>query len=269
MCWSGQASGVLAAIGIGTTVYAAYKKEAAPLWLALGYFSLMELLQAATYTVINLCGIPLNQVLTLLGYVHIAFQPFFVSALSMYFIPKNVAAKIAPWVYALCFASAVVMLIQLYPFEWAEPCGAGYPLCGERLCSVRGTWHIAWEVPISSFRDFFYGIPVILEIFPTYVLMVFIVPVLYGSWRITLYHLICGPLLAVALTRNPNEWPAVWCLLSIGILLIMVKTPLRQILFVRSWPTWRWIGEPTQVAAPEGLVPAGTAGFASTATPEA
>jgi hypothetical protein len=49
MCWSGEASAVLAVVGIGTTAYAAYKKEPAPLWMALGYFSSMELLQAFTY----------------------------------------------------------------------------------------------------------------------------------------------------------------------------------------------------------------------------
>jgi hypothetical protein len=44
MCWSGEASAVLAVVGITTTAYAAYKKESAPLWMALGYFSSMELL---------------------------------------------------------------------------------------------------------------------------------------------------------------------------------------------------------------------------------
>ena len=249
MCWSGEASGVLAAIGIGTTAYAAFKKEAAPVWLALGYFSLMELLQALTYTVINLCGLELNQILTILGFVHIAFQPFFVNALSMYFIPEKVAAKIAPWVYALCFVSAVVMLVQLYPFQGADACEAGLPLCGQHLCSVSGNWHIAWELPLSSFRESFYGIPAIIDYFPTYILCVFIVPVLYGSWRLTLYHLLLGPVLAFVLTRNPNEWPAVWCLLSIGILLIVVKTPIRQLLFVRWWEPWRWVREPARVAA--------------------
>jgi len=60
MCWSGEASAVLAVVGLGTTAYAAYKKEPAPLWIALGYFSLMELLQAFTYSVIDQCSLPSN-----------------------------------------------------------------------------------------------------------------------------------------------------------------------------------------------------------------
>lgn len=35
MCWSGEASAALAVVRIATTAYAAYKKESAPLWMAL------------------------------------------------------------------------------------------------------------------------------------------------------------------------------------------------------------------------------------------
>ncbi len=68
MCWSGEASGVLAAIGIGTALYSAKKKMHPILWVTLGYFSLMELLQAFTYGVIDRCELPSNQIMTLLGY---------------------------------------------------------------------------------------------------------------------------------------------------------------------------------------------------------
>jgi len=125
MCWSGEASAVLAVVGIGTTAYAAYKKEPAPLWMALGYFSSMELLQAFTYSVIDQCSLPSNQIATLLSYLHIVFQPFFINMLSMYFIPNSVRAKIQWPVYTVCFISAIIMLLQLYPFEWAGSCPLG------------------------------------------------------------------------------------------------------------------------------------------------
>src|SRR5437763_17098815 len=113
MCWSGEASAVLATAGIGTTVYAAYGKEPAAIWVPLGYFSLMELLQAFTYSVIDQCGLPSNQIATLLGYLHIAFQPFFINAVSMHFIPDQVRARIALVVYSLCLAYTVFMLLEL------------------------------------------------------------------------------------------------------------------------------------------------------------
>jgi hypothetical protein len=238
MCWSGEASAVLATVGLVGTAYAAYKKEPLVLCIALGYFSLMELLQAFTYTVINECELPSNQIATLLGYLHIAFQPFFINAVSMHFIDKKVAKKIAPSIYILCFISALIMIIQVYPFSWAGNCPVGLrTMCSDRLCSVDGNWHIAWEVPANGIGNWLdqYAYT---GAYISYAIVGGLIPILYGSWRMTLYHLMMGPLLARLLTDNMNEWPAVWCLLSIGLLLIVVKTPVRQWLYVKSWPLW-------------------------------
>ena len=65
MCWSGEASGVLAVVGLSTAAYLAIKKgESKELWIPLTYFALMELLQAVTYIYIDLCDNPSNQILT-------------------------------------------------------------------------------------------------------------------------------------------------------------------------------------------------------------
>jgi hypothetical protein len=236
MCWSGEASATLAAIGIGTTAFAAYRKEPMQLWICLGYFSLMEALQAYTYTVINQCGNPANQVATLLGYIHIAFQPFFINAMSLYFIPKEAARRVAPAVYICCFACTVIMWIHSYPITGIGECHIGRPLCAANLCSVSGNWHIAWNVPLNGWHEAWtFQIPhVINNLYVPYLFVGFLLPVLYGSWRLTLYHAVMGPILAKLLTSNPNEWPAVWCLLSIAILVIVVKTPIRQILYVKQ-----------------------------------
>lgn len=236
MCWSGQASAVLATVGFSATAYAAYKKEPPVLWMSLGYFSLMEILQAFTYSVIDHCSLPSNQIATLLGYLHIACQPFFINAVSMHFIPDEVRRKLQPFVYAVCFGSLIFMLLQLYPFEWAGHCDPGSPLCGLRMCSVSGNWHIAWEVPTNGLGNAFavgrmHG-------FPSYVIAGIALPLMYGSWRFTLYHLVVGPWLAAMTTNNINEWPAIWCLFSIGLLMIAVKSPLRRFMYVRNW--WLW-----------------------------
>lgn len=234
MCWSAEASTTLAAIGIATTAYAAYKKEPTVLWITLGYFSSMELLQAFTYTVIDDCNSPSNQVATLLGYLHIAFQPFFINAISMYFIPEEIRRKITLPVYFLCFVVAIFMILASYPFSWAGSCVEG--LCGERLCSVSGSWHIAWELPLNLIDYWNFGFFQMSGF--SYVLVAFLLPILYGSWRFTLYHVLMGPSIAYFLTDSINEHAAVWCLISIALLLIVVKTPIRKILFVRKWPLW-------------------------------
>lgn len=249
MCWSGEASTVLATIGLASTAYFYYKKEPAALCAALGYFSLMELLQAYTYTVIDQCDNPANQVATLLGYIHIAFQPFFINAVSLYFIPAAIRQKIAPSVYFVCLIATVCLLLRLYPFEWLPACyekktqfilfkdyiDSFYaPICGRRVCSVSGAWHIAWEIPTTAS----------LVLYNMYIIAAFVLPILYGSWRMTAYHIVTGPLLAYLTTANPNEWAAVWCLYSIGLLLLLVKTPIRGYLHVQHWFWWRLATKP-------------------------
>jgi hypothetical protein len=254
MCWNGEASAVVAAIGLGSTAYAVYKREPIVLTTTLCYFSLMELLQAVAYTVVDQCGTPLNDSMTLLGYLHIAFQPFFINAVSLYFVAKDVRRKVSPWVYSVCFVSSLLLVLNIYPFPWAGLCEALYrEMCSTRLCSYYGNVHIAWEFPMNGMFNWMkieghrhinawmiYGIPA------------FILPMLYGSWKMTLYHVLMGPVPAIIITRSSQEMAAFWCLLSIMFLLIVVKTPIRRILFVDKWFWWkRPAGE---VHEPERLV---------------
>jgi len=243
MCWSGEASAALAAGGFAGAAYFYRKGEAPELCLALTYFSGMEALQAFTYSVINQCANPDNQIATLLGYLHISFQPFFINAVSMHFIPAAVRKKIQYFVYGLCFLASWLFIMRLYPFQWAPPCydvkytlpfihsfHPSIPFCGKIICSNSGSWHIAWEIPARY----------VFLFDNSYVWVAFLLPLLYGSWRMTLYHIISGPFLAWLTTNNANEWAAVWCLYSIGLLGIMIKTPVRRILYVRKWFWWRW-----------------------------
>ena len=144
MCWSGEASAVLAVIGLTSTVYVAFKWEDIRLWTALGYFSLLEALQAYTYIYIDDCADLHNQIATLLGFIHIVFQPFLINSVSLYFIPRQVAKRIQWWVIAAVFPCSVLLLIAVYPFDWGPVCTAGTDtMCGKSLCSVSGSWHIA------------------------------------------------------------------------------------------------------------------------------
>ncbi|GAB6140828.1 hypothetical protein JCM14076_15570 [Methylosoma difficile] len=244
MCWSGEASTVLATVGLSSTVYFYYKKHPPAICAALGFFSLMEALQAYTYTVIDDCSNPGNQIATLLGYLHIAFQPFFINAVSLHFIPEQVKNKLTGVVYSVCFLATVCLLLRLYPFDWAPACyevksklvlfgdyfdSFTVPFCGKRVCSISGDWHIAWEIPATAN----------LLLYNMYLVAAFVMPVLYGSWKLTIYHIMTGPFLAFLTTKNPNEWAAVWCLYSIGLLLLLLKTPIHKYLHVRAWFLWR------------------------------
>jgi hypothetical protein len=125
------------------------------------------------------------------------------------------------------------MLLQLYPMGWAGDCDARSPLCGASLCTVSGSWHLAWDVPFNGMM-----LPVESSLglhalglywcFPTYVLAVFVLPALYGAWRFALMHMLFGPILAGLLTDNPNEVPAIWCLFSIMLLAIALSPAIRR-----------------------------------------
>ena len=244
MCWSGEASGVLAVAGLSTAAYVALKQgESKELWIPLTYFALMELLQAATYVYIDLCDNPNNQILTLLGYLHVAFQPFFVNMVAMYFIPVSVKLKIRTAVYTICAIGTVAMLIKMYPFAWAGNCNIGVEgFCGPSVCSTSGSWHIAWQMPLNGLMSdpvkWLFGFNWGLHAF-TYILVAFYMPLIYGSWRFVGFHYLIGPFISDITTSDPNEYAAVWCLFSIALCVSVIKTPIRKHLHVKSWPFYK------------------------------
>lgn len=235
MCWSETASVAMVGLGAVATGITVAQRRPRAVPVIFGYFTVMEALQAAGYLVVDDCGSSANQSLTLLSYLHIAFQPFFINAFALELVPPDVKRRVAVWVYSLCVLSAAVMVMQLYPFEWAGSCRPGATLCGARLCLTSGEWHIAWDVPYN-------GLLRPLEdwagSFPTYLATAFILPFAYGAWRFVLFHLLAGPVLASLLTENPNEMPAVWCLFSIGIILIGLSPALAARVSTSGWHPW-------------------------------
>jgi hypothetical protein len=103
MCWSFQVSVFFTVIGILSTAHGFLNKRPIPLVIGMMYFTIMEALQVAGYLVVDKCHFPSNQIITFLSYLHIAFQPIMLNAISLYFIPENIKEKIYIPVYILCF----------------------------------------------------------------------------------------------------------------------------------------------------------------------
>ncbi len=239
MCWSASASMGIVALGVVATGVSLRRRDTWPVPLALGYFTFMEALQVAGYAVLDECGTGANRAVTLLSYLHIVFQPVVINILLLTLLPEPVRKRLFGWVMAACALSVGVMLWQLVPDTGLSPCGPGHVLCGENYCTITGTWHLGWTVPYNDVPWLAGNTPGPFQGFPTYTLAVFVMPVLYGAWRFVLFHGAVGPWLAQVLTDNPNEWPAVWCLFSLGIAAVFVVPPLRRFFEVRSWPLWR------------------------------
>ena len=243
MCWNVTATVAMVALGGGATVVSRHRRDPPAIWMSLAYFTLMEALQLGGYAVIDQCGTPANQAVTLASYLHIAFQPLFINAFALELVPAAVKARVRVWALGIAALSALVMLAQLAPLQVLGNCRDGAALCAAQLCTVSGEWHIAWDVPYNGLlvpiEDMLNSYPG----FPGYLFSVFVVPVLYGAWRFSLMHALAGPGLAMALTDNPNEMPAIWCLFSILILFIALSPAIRRVASTETW--WgRPVGAP-------------------------
>lgn len=221
MCWTGPYSAAFAAAGFTGAAWARKKGHEPFRWMPLAYFSVMETLQAFTYIYVGECGHPANKTLTILSYLHICFQPFFVNMFAMSWIkPERRKLLNLKWVWGICaFATSVMLLMLLFKGRWSE-CEVGKQmLCGEVICSYRGEWHIAWKLPLTNLDGYYL----------VYWISAFLVPILYRSWRFVLYHFLLGPVFAWSMTGDINERAAIWCLASIGFLLAT------HIPFIAKW----------------------------------
>lgn len=232
MCWNFTASIVFTTVGLLASLFLIRKKDDPMLWIPLIYFSLMELLQVITYLYLNQCDLPMNQMLTYIGYLHIAFQPFFMNMIWLHFIPIKVKKKIQWYVYTVAFVATILMLIKVYPFAFAETCRAGTDfLCGQSLCSVSGKWHMAWMLPLNNLGNF--------GTF-AYLFAALGLPFIYGSWKVNLYQILLGPGIVALVSQDLNESPAVWCLFSIAIFMLAFIPKLRASLHVEKWYFWKY-----------------------------
>ena len=201
------------------------------IWGTIGFFTVMEGLQAAGYAVVDQCGNSANRTITQLSYLHIALQPLFINAFCMAIAPRAVSLAGRRWVFGLAALASVLMLLRLVPFDWAGACQPGDVMCATAWCLVSGEWHIGWEVPLNAVWSSSLDVFSIRLQFPPYLAAVFLMPLFYGCWRFVLFHALAGPVLATVLSSNPNEMPAIWCLFSVGLLLIGLSPAIRQGVF--------------------------------------
>ncbi len=233
MCWSGEASAAIAVGGLSSAYFLWKKGQPKEVYIPTAYFVLMEGLQAFTYIVVDECGNSANIVFTYLAMLHISFQPFFINMLGMEFIDKEVKEKIKTWIYILCGFVALACIARLMPaYDLLGRCELGTAMCSHtNTCAYSGEWHIGWNVLLNGFN----------ENWQWYVVAAFFVPVLYGSWKWSLYHYIVGPFLAGLTTSDVSEEPAVWCLFSTCIIALLVNTRLRNAIYVKRWFLWRFV----------------------------
>ena len=200
MCFSERIS-----LGIGLTgivsswyIYARTKNMYAA--VAILYFALMEIIQYLQYKVIDQCGNKYNQYLTILGYLHICFQPLFFNLWLFAFTAK----PIVQYLY-ISFFGGLLLASRLFYVTNNTLCDASNePLCGKRTCAVSGERHIAWNVRLraSDWITPTISLHFFLWIFPALAMF---------QLKPMLAVLLTGPYFGYFLTNNIHERPAIWC----------------------------------------------------------
>lgn len=234
MCWGVEVTAGMVGLGTAAAVLSARRGDPAAVPLTFLYFAVMEGLQLAGYSVIDQCGTPANRAVTALSMLHIALQPVVINAFLLAWLRPGSSAWTRGWVMGLATLASVLILVQMLPWPGLQSCEPGRPLCGEVLCTVSGNWHLAWTLPYS---DLFSGPDRWLGTnfgFYPYVLAVFLMPLAYGLWRFALFHALVGPVAANLLTTNQNEAPAIWCLVSVLILIVGVLPGARRFFAARG-----------------------------------
>ena len=192
----------------------------------------MEALQSVQYWFIAddlldaKCLKAMNQFLTILGYVHIQFQPYFTNLYLQAFRPAT--GKAGPnedvaWalVQKLCLAQCALGLSRLVlspgmnASDLSEAQKAWYRgstdwLEGEQLCTYKGSFHLAWALPLSQPTYFVGGMGV-------HFFMMFAPALCIGGLSeldSVSFLMGTGPILAHLLTQNHHEQASIWCFFS-------------------------------------------------------
>mmetsp|Transcript_44468 Transcript_44468/g.71225 ORF Transcript_44468/g.71225 Transcript_44468/m.71225 type:complete len:266 (+) Transcript_44468:72-869(+) len=189
----------------------------------ISYYVLMELLQFLTYFVVAdslhddaNCNNIWNQVLTVLGIVHIAFQPFVNNfcLLDTVSSEERIGYK---YIARLSFVGALYFLssfVTVYWFDEVYLTKQAYPktdwLRGDRVCAYKDSsmLHFGWSLPMHSSTYFTpnTGLHAFMMFAPFFIRKS---SVLNG-----LAMLLLGPVLAMYFTDNIHSQPAIWCFIS-------------------------------------------------------
>jgi hypothetical protein len=206
MCFSENISLAIGITGILASLYF-YKKNIYAS-IGIGYFALMEIIQFFQYKVINQCDSNYNKFLTILGYLHICFQPLFFNVWLFAFTTNPNFT----FLY-LAFFAGLLLASRLFYVENGKLCDTkNEPICGEKTCSFNGERHIAWNVRLRAST----------WVTPTIALHFFmwVFPVLTTlQFKPILAMLLTGPYMTL-LSSNIHEQPAIWCYTGISQILL-------------------------------------------------
>lgn len=238
MCFGQKSSFGFATAGLLASLWIYSRTHNKQLASGVFFFFTMELLQGFQYFVIaedlndKLCDTLVNRVLTLLGFLHICMQPYFCHVINA----SLTRSERYLWQYRvilrLSFLAGCWLFFRfvLAYFGYASTMDVVFPtgadtgrstewLRGEKLCTFKGKYHLAWSVPMA---DPSYYVPSAqIHSFMMYAPFVALWEkrgmLIQGA-----FLLLTGPVLAAVITPNLMEQASIWCFFSIAQIVAML-----------------------------------------------
>jgi hypothetical protein len=180
----------------------------------------MEALQFFQFYHINECGNPINYWLTVAGFVHICFQPFFTHLMNFSVVRSKRKQNYGTIIKRLAIIQGFYMFsrwIFVDTETYDTGCASMDWINGEEVCTYLGNYHLAWKLPLrnatyfwpTNNTHFFMMFAPFLAMGP-----MFWIPgaVLFGS----------GPYLASLISDNLHEQASIWCFFSIAQICLLV-----------------------------------------------
>jgi len=235
MCFTGEMSGAFAALGLFSTWWVYTKTSNTELASGIFFFFTMEFLQFIQYFYLAsgvgdpVCDTAVNQVLTLLGFLHICLQPYFCHVINSsltksekyidrYIIIKRLCLIGGFLLFARYFLAYVPSLNKMNISD-ANPSTEW--LRGENLCTFKTQTmtHLGWSVPMADPSYFVMGAGIhsFLMFAPFFALYEKKGMILQGC-----FLFLFGPVLAATISDNLMEQASIWCFFSIAQISIML-----------------------------------------------
>lgn len=222
-------SAAFAALGLFSSWWIYSKTSNTGLASGVFFFFTMELLQAIQYYFIAptldspICDTVMNQVLTVAGFLHICLQPYFCHVINasltknQRYLDKYVVIK------RLCLLGAAMLFARfLLSYQWPSTLGdqpSTEWLRGQKLCTYKGNYHLAWSVPMADPTYVIPGAAIhsFLMFAPFFAMYEKKGMVIQGIFLFAF-----GPWLAGLITPNLMEQASIWCFFSIAQIAIML-----------------------------------------------
>lgn len=209
------------------------------------YFSLMEIIQGFQYFVINKCDNYINEILTYIGYLHICFQPVFISIWLFEFINnKKINLNYLKLILGICIAGGILLASRIFMINSNTLCNANQePLCGKKTCSLSGKYHIVWNIRLRAPGTYYWTPSISLHFFLLCIPYI-VLGILLNNYKVILLALL-GVLIPNILyfsmvyyyNFNTNKWTfdnknlheigSIWCLLFIPQIIITMLLLLK------------------------------------------